>query len=78
MKNIYLVKDLSRVTGVSVYTIKYYLKLGLIKEFGRTSQLNYRYFNDSTVKQLTKIRKWRKQGICIDEIQNRIKGAALK
>ncbi len=78
MKNIYLVKDLSGITRVSVYTIKYYLKLGLIKEVGRTSQLNYRYFNDSTVKRLAKIRKWRKQGICIDEIQNRIKGEALK
>ncbi len=78
MKNIYLVKDLSCITDVSVYTIKYYLKLGLIKEVGRTSQLNYRYFNDSTVKQLTKIRKWRKEGICIDEIQSRIKERALK
>ena len=78
MENIYLVKDLSCISGISVYTIKYYLKLGLIKELGRTSQLNYRYFNDSTVKQLAKIRKWRKQGICIDEIQHRIKGEALK
>ncbi|MCK4400783.1 MerR family transcriptional regulator [bacterium] len=78
MKNIYLVKDLSCITGISVYTIKYYLKLGLIKEVGRTSQLNYRYFNDSTVKQLAKIRRLRKEGICIDEIQNRIKERALK
>ena len=74
MGNIYLVKDLSYVTSVSVYTIKYYLKLGLIKELGRTCQTNYRYFNDPAVKQLAKIRKWRKQGISIKQIQSRIKG----
>ncbi len=74
MKNIYLVKDLSCVTGVSVYTIKYYLKLGLLKELGRTCQSNYRYFNDSAVRQLAKIRGWRKQGISIEQIQSRIKG----
>ncbi len=78
MENIYLVKDLSGITGVSVYTIKYYLKLGLIKEIGRTSQLNYRYFDDSTVKQLAKIRRLRKEGISIKQIQSRIKGKKLK
>ena len=78
MENIYLVKDLSSATGISVYTIKYYLKLGLIKEVGRTSQLNYRYFNDYTVKQLAKIRRLRKEGISIREIQSRIKEGALK
>ncbi|MFH1904720.1 MAG: MerR family transcriptional regulator [bacterium] len=78
MENIYLVKDLSGITGVSAYTIKYYLKLGLIKEVGRTSQLNYRYFNDSTVKQLAKIRRLRKEGISIGKIQRRIKEEALK
>ena len=78
MENIYLVKDLSGITGVSVYTIKYYLKLGLIKEVGRTSQLNYRYFNDSTVKQLAKIRRLRKDGISIKQIQSKIKEGALK
>jgi len=78
MDNIYLVKDLSCITGISVYTIKYYLKLGLIKEIGRTSQLNYRYFNDSTVKQLAKIRRLRKEEISIREIQSRIKEGVLK
>ncbi|MBU0477859.1 MerR family transcriptional regulator [bacterium] len=78
MENIYLVKDLSGITGVSVYTIKYYLKLGLIKEIGRTSQLNYRYFNDFTVKQLAKIRRLRKEGISIGKIQSMIKEGALK
>ena len=78
MENIYLVKDLSGTTGVSVYTIKYYLKLGLIKEVGRTAQLNYRYFNDSTVKQLAKIRRLRKERFSIEQIQSMIKEEALK
>ena len=78
MEDIYLIKGLSCITGISVYTIKYYLKLGLIKEVGRTSQLDYRYFNDSTVKQLAKIRRLRKERISIGKIQSRIKEGALK
>ena len=31
MKKIYLIKDLTRLSGHSIYTVKYYLNLGLIK-----------------------------------------------
>ena len=34
MKNIYLLKDIAGISGHSVYTIKYYLKLGIIEEIG--------------------------------------------
>ena len=59
MRNIYLMKDLARLTGYSIYTIKYYLKIGLIKEFGRSPQTNFRYFTDATVEQLKNIHKLR-------------------
>ena len=59
--NIYLVKDLSRLSGHSVHTIKFYLKLGLIRETGRSPQTRFRYFDDSTLSRLAQIRAWRKE-----------------
>lgn len=69
MRNIYLIKDLARLTGYSIYTIKYYLKIGLIKEFGRSPQANFRYFTDSTVEQLKNIHKLRTDKKSIAEIK---------
>ena len=68
--NIYLIKDLSRLSGHSVYTLKFYLKLGLIKESGRSPQTRFRYFDDSTVAQLSQIRTWRKERKSLAEIQH--------
>jgi len=66
--NIYLIKDLSRLSGHSVYTLKFYLKLGLIKESGRSPQTRFRYFDDTTVSQVSRIRSWRKQRKSLAEI----------
>jgi len=70
--NIYLVKDLARITGYSVHTIKFYLKIGLIKEIGRSPETNFRYFDDTTVELLKKIRGLRKQDKPIKEIKNEL------
>jgi DNA-binding transcriptional MerR regulator len=72
MTNIYLLKDLARLSGQSIYTVKYYLKLGLLKESGRSPETNFRYFNDNTVAQLYKIREFKKQGLSLLEIKNKI------
>jgi len=72
MKNIYLIKDLARISGHSVYTIKYYLKEGLIEEIGRSPSTNFRYFDDSTVKKLKKIRGLRRKGKSIAMIKNEL------
>lgn len=66
--NIYLVKDLARITGHSVHTIKYYLKIGLIKEISRSPETGYRYFDNSTVERVNIIRSFRKAGKSIKEI----------
>lgn len=70
MGNIYLLKDVSRISGQSIYTVKYYLKLGLIKEFGRSPGTNFRFFDDSTVESLNKIHKLRLKKIPLKEIKN--------
>ena len=67
--NIYLIKDLSRLSGHSVHTIKFYLKLGLIQETGRSPQTRFRYFDDSTLARLSQIRAWRKQQKSLADIR---------
>ncbi|MFH0856111.1 MAG: MerR family transcriptional regulator [Candidatus Omnitrophota bacterium] len=71
-QNIYLIKDLARLTGYSIYTIKYYLKIGLIKETGRFPETHYRYFNDTTIKTLKDIHNLRKENKSIREIKNEL------
>ncbi len=70
--NIYLIKDLSRLSGHSIHTIKFYLKLGLIKESGRSPETRFRYFDDTTLAQLSRIRAWRKERASLAEIAQRL------
>ena len=66
--NIYLIKDLSRLSGHSIHTLKFYLKLGLIKEAGRSQETRFRYFDETTLARLSQIRAWRKQHKSLAEI----------
>ena len=72
LSNIYLIKDLARLTGYSIYTLKYYLKIGLIREASRSPETRYRYFDDSTVRQLKKIRDLRRENKSIQEIRDEL------
>ena len=67
--NPYLIKDLARLSGHSIHTLKFYLKLGLIKEVGRSPETRFRYFDETTLAQLAQIRAWRKQHKSLAEIQ---------
>ncbi len=66
---VYMIKDIARLSGHSIYTIKFYLKLGLIKETGRSPETRFRYFDQSTVDRLSQIRTWRKEGKSLAQIQ---------
>ena len=68
--NIYLIKDVARLSGLSIYTVKYYLKLGLITEAGRSPETNFRYFDDTVISNLKKIREYRKKGISLRKIKD--------
>ncbi len=72
ISNIYLIKDLARLSGFSIHTIKFYLKIGLIKEVSRSPETHYRYFDDSSIELLKKIRAFRKDKKSIKEIQNEL------
>jgi len=72
MKNIYLLKDLARKSRQSIHTVKFYLKLGLLKEIGRGPETNFRYFDDSTVERLNYIRTLKAEKISLKEVQQRL------
>jgi len=72
MKAVYLIKDLAQTTGLSVYTIKYYINIGLITEFGRSPSTNFRYFDDSAVQKLFLIRQLRNEGNSLKKIRQLI------
>ena len=69
MDKVYLIKDLARLSGQTDYTLKYYLIIGLIKEVGRSPETNFRYFDDSTIERLKKIRGFRRENKSIAEIK---------
>ena len=73
--NLYLLKDLSRLSGHSVHTLKFYLKRGLIKETGRSPETRFRYFDDTTLSRLSAIRAFRRQQKSLAEIQRLLAGA---
>ncbi|MBI4004207.1 MAG: MerR family transcriptional regulator [Candidatus Omnitrophica bacterium] len=61
-------KDLARLSGHSIHTLKFYLKRGLIQEVGRSPETRFRYFDDTTVERLARIRALRKQNKSLEEI----------
>ena len=69
VSQVYMLKDVARLSGHSIYTVKFYLKLGLIKEVGRSPETRFRYFDDSTLGQLAQIRAFRKQGQTLSQIK---------
>ncbi|MFA5059223.1 MAG: MerR family transcriptional regulator [Candidatus Omnitrophota bacterium] len=76
MKNIYLLKDLSQITGYSTHTLKYYLRLGLFKEIGRSPSTNFRYFDDTSVDRLKEIKTLRTRGIFLKSIARQLESRA--
>lgn len=72
MHNIYLIKDLARISGHSIHTLKFYLKIGLIREVSRSPETNYRYFDDSTIQVLQKIHLLRKEGKALKIIKDEL------
>ena len=69
MNKIYLIKDLARLSGHTIHTIKYYLNIGMIKEIGRSPETNFRYFDDTNLERLKQIRAMRKEHKSLAEIR---------
>ena len=78
MHNVYLLKDLATISGNSIHTIKYYLKLGLFKEFGRSPTTRFRYFSDESLEKLKMIRSLRKSNISLKDIKRELSDELLQ
>ena len=74
-KSVFLVKDVARASGLSIHTVKYYLKIGLLRETGRSPETNFRFFDEASVERLQKICSLRREGRSIREIQTLVKGS---
>lgn len=64
---------LSKFTGVSVHTIKYYEKIGLISS-ERGEQSNYRFYNLRSCTDIYECVKYRNMGFSLKEIQSLLTG----
>ncbi|EGO5146113.1 MerR family transcriptional regulator [Enterococcus faecalis] len=62
------VKEMSKLTGVSVRTIQYYDKIGLLKPSDKT-ELGYRQYSDNKLFQLQQILFYKEMGLSLKEIQ---------
>ena len=70
----YLIKDLAWKTGYSIHTLKYYLKLGLVQETGRSPETRFRYFDEQTVAHLARIRELRRARHSLADIRRLLQG----
>lgn len=62
-----LIRELSRLAGVSAKTIRYYERVGLLPQPIRTAN-NYRYYSHDTVKRLRFISSARRLGFSVRDI----------
>ena len=77
MRDVLLIGDLASRTGLSVHTINYYLKLGLIAAHGRAERSGFRIFNQETLSDLEKIIALRRLHTPIRELIARKKDGLL-
>jgi DNA-binding transcriptional MerR regulator len=68
-----MISDLASITGLSRYTLNFYLKLGLIKESGRTES-NYRFFDQVVVDRLQDVIRYRQAGYTLKQIKALLEG----
>ena len=72
-----LIGDLASQTGLSIYTINYYLGLGLIRAQTRSERSGYRLFGREAVRTLRRIMELRRKEIPLKEIIARKRNGLL-
>ncbi|HVJ53748.1 MAG TPA: helix-turn-helix domain-containing protein [Aliidongia sp.] len=60
--------DLAKATGTKVETVRYYERIGLLPEPGRTAG-NYRSYDDGDLGRLSFIRRARDLGFSLDQVR---------
>ena len=75
--SIYLIGDVARHSGLSIDTLNYYLRIGLIDEVARSERNSYRYFTQDTLAALERIKILRLERVPIKEILRRKQDGVL-
>ena len=68
MQKFYLINELSKITGVTTDTIRFYEKRKLI-QFAYRADNNYRYYDENTLKRIIFIRRCRALDLSLSEIE---------
>lgn len=75
--SVYLISDLAALTGLSHYTIEFYIKLGLVTDIRRTSHSRYRLFGQRALEELRKVMELRRKKVPLKEIKERMNNGIL-
>ncbi len=67
-----LISELSRKTGVSKDTIRFYEKIGLLNSSHKRGENNYRNYNDEAVSRLEFIRQGKALGFTLSEVKKAV------
>ena len=73
-KNRYTIGKVAEMMGVSVQTIRYYCKIGLIRPAYTNGETGYRYFAPEQLHYIDRIRYLTKCGLSLKDIQQIIAG----
>lgn len=73
-KNRYTIGEVAEMMGVSVQTIRYYCKIGLIRPAYTNGETGYRYFAPEQLHYIDRIRYLTKCGLSLKDIQQIIAG----
>jgi len=66
--SVMLIGDLASQTGLSIYTINYYIRLGLISADVRSERSGYRLFGRDTMRTLRRVIELRRKRMPLKDI----------
>lgn len=73
----YRIGDFSKLTGVSVKTLRYYDSIDLLKPSNIDNFTNYRYYSDQELMLFKRIELLKKLGFTLEEIKENINNISL-
>lgn len=74
---VYLISDLAALTGLSHYTIEFYIKQGLITDIRRTSHSRYRLFGQRALEELRRVIELRRKKVPLKVIKEQMDNGVL-
>lgn len=73
-KDMYLIGEASKITGVNTKTLRYYSDLGIIKPDKIDEETGYRYYSKETLLNISVVKYYKQLGYKLSEMKDVIKG----